>query len=67
MPGFDGTGPAGMGPMTGRGMGYCIIPLNTPEEEKNFLKNMSRMLQIELRQLESRIEEMEKTQSTVKI
>ncbi|MBN2418376.1 MAG: DUF5320 domain-containing protein [Deltaproteobacteria bacterium] len=23
MPGFDGTGPAGMGSMTGRGMGYC--------------------------------------------
>ena len=27
MPGFDGTGPMGMGPMTGRGMGYCAIPL----------------------------------------
>ncbi len=24
MPRFDGTGPDGMGPMTGRGMGYCI-------------------------------------------
>ena len=24
MPGFDGTGPAGMGPMTGWGQGYCI-------------------------------------------
>ena len=23
MPGFDGTGPAGMGPMTGGGRGYC--------------------------------------------
>lgn len=23
MPGFDGTGPMGGGPMTGRGMGYC--------------------------------------------
>ncbi len=23
MPGFDGTGPRGMGPMTGRGMGFC--------------------------------------------
>ena len=27
MPGFDGTGPAGMGPMTGRGMGYCAQPI----------------------------------------
>ncbi|MBN2102071.1 MAG: DUF5320 domain-containing protein [Candidatus Aenigmarchaeota archaeon] len=23
MPGFDGTGPRGIGPMTGRGMGPC--------------------------------------------
>ncbi|MGI5907053.1 MAG: DUF5320 domain-containing protein [Christensenellales bacterium] len=23
MPGGDGTGPAGMGPLTGRGLGYC--------------------------------------------
>jgi len=23
MPGFDGTGPVGSGPMTGRGAGYC--------------------------------------------
>jgi hypothetical protein len=27
MPGFDGTGPRGMGPLTGRGMGYCAVPL----------------------------------------
>ncbi len=25
MPGFDGTGPQGRGPMTGRAMGYCIL------------------------------------------
>ncbi|MCD6310783.1 MAG: DUF5320 domain-containing protein [Candidatus Eremiobacteraeota bacterium] len=25
MPGFDGTGPMGMGPMTGRGMGFCAV------------------------------------------
>ncbi|NLX20471.1 MAG: DUF5320 domain-containing protein [Phycisphaerae bacterium] len=24
MPAGDGTGPMGMGPMTGRGMGYCV-------------------------------------------
>ena len=24
MPGGDGTGPRGLGPMTGRGMGYCV-------------------------------------------
>ncbi len=29
MPGFDGTGPMGQGPMTGGGRGYCAMPLNT--------------------------------------
>ena len=24
MPGFDGTGPMGYGPLTGRQMGYCV-------------------------------------------
>ncbi|MBM7582719.1 hypothetical protein JOD02_001576 [Caldicoprobacter guelmensis] len=28
MPGFDGTGPLGQGPMTGGGRGYCVVPLN---------------------------------------
>lgn len=27
MPRFDGTGPGGRGPMTGRGMGYCAMPV----------------------------------------
>jgi hypothetical protein len=27
MPGFDGTGPRGIGPMTGRGLGYCVMPV----------------------------------------
>ena len=35
MPGFDGTGPRGMGPMTGGGRGFCAIlgygvPWGTP-------------------------------------
>jgi len=28
MPGFDGTGPLGQGPMTGKGMGYCVLKLS---------------------------------------
>ena len=28
MPGFDGTGPMGEGPMTGGGRGYCAVNLN---------------------------------------
>lgn len=30
MPAFDGTGPAGMGPMTGRGEGYCAVAFPPP-------------------------------------
>lgn len=25
MPGYDGTGPSGKGPMTGQGLGYCVL------------------------------------------
>jgi len=25
MPSFDGTGPSGQGPMTGRGHGFCVL------------------------------------------
>lgn len=28
MPGFDGTGPRGQGPMTGGGRGYCAVNLS---------------------------------------
>ena len=31
MPRFDGTGPTGKGPMSGRGEGYCALVL--PENE----------------------------------
>jgi hypothetical protein len=27
MPGYDGTGPRGLGPMTGRGAGYCMLKI----------------------------------------
>jgi len=29
MPGFNGTGPRGQGPMIGGGKGYCVVPVNT--------------------------------------
>ena len=29
MPGFNGTGPRGVGPMTGGGRGFCAIPLRS--------------------------------------
>jgi hypothetical protein len=33
MPRFDGTGPLGQGPMTGRGEGYCAVRIPEWEEE----------------------------------
>lgn len=36
MPGFDGTGPRGQGPMTGRGMGYCVMPLENSNKTAEY-------------------------------
>jgi len=36
MPGFDGTGPLGQGPMTGQGRGFCV--LTSLEENPNELQ-----------------------------
>lgn len=32
MPGFDGNGPLGQGPMTGRGMGNCVSTEYNPRK-----------------------------------
>lgn len=32
MPGFDGTGPEGQGPLTGRGEGHCVIKLSDSDQ-----------------------------------
>jgi hypothetical protein len=32
MPGFDGTGPNGMGPMTGGGRGFCVVRGGVPQQ-----------------------------------
>ncbi len=29
MPGFDGTGPSGTGPLTGKGRGFCVLPIRS--------------------------------------
>jgi len=38
MPGFDGTGPLGQGPMTGRGQGFCVLTTSkeNPDEIQGF-------------------------------
>ena len=39
MPRKDGTGPAGMGPMTGRGFGFCKTNLRPRYSGNIFTKN----------------------------
>ncbi|MCD6519189.1 MAG: DUF5320 domain-containing protein [Anaerolineae bacterium] len=34
MPGFDGTGPRGAGPLTGRGEGFCVMRLPKPGSQE---------------------------------
>jgi len=65
MPNFDGTGPDGKGPMTGRGRGYCVIPISTPERELGFLRNQAQILQEHLKQIRTRIKEV-KTEKEVR-
>jgi len=39
MPGFDGKGPSGQGPMTGRGLGFCV--LTSSEENPNEIQGFA--------------------------
>jgi hypothetical protein len=63
MPGFDGSGPRGNGPMRGGGMGYCVIPLNTREQELVYLKSQARVLGAQLKQIKARIQELERVKT----
>lgn len=33
MPRLDGSGPSGRGPLSGKGLGYCVVPLDELERE----------------------------------
>jgi hypothetical protein len=55
MPNYDGTGPDGKGPMTGFGRGYCVIPISSPEQELELLRNQEYVLQAQLKQIRNRI------------
>lgn len=61
MPNKDGTGPDGKGPLTGRGSGKCIIPLNTPEQELIFLRNQEKVLKEQLKQVQNRLKMLKTT------
>ena len=44
MPGFNGTGPRGAGPMSGHGKGYCIIYVDSDSRFKQkFCRNNASM------------------------
>ena len=92
MPGLDGTGPMGMGPMTGGGRGFCspwgvaagrrmygyprrmpyaypyygtygfgpFVPRIPREQELDFLKSEAQAMRDELKELETRIEQLSK-------
>jgi Family of unknown function (DUF5320) len=61
MPGFDGTGPRGMGPMTGRGMGYCDVPLITEQQDElDYLKKEAQAIMSELQRIEVLIKKRDK-------
>ena len=52
---FDGTGPSGEGPMTRCGRGYCVVPLNTPEQNLAFLRNQEQVIKQQLKNVKTRI------------
>ena len=63
MPGFDGRGPQGKGPMTGGGRGYCAVPSSIPETGLDSLKNQAHDLKRQLEQIEAKLDELIKTES----
>lgn len=42
MPKFDGTGPSGKGPFTGRGKGYCIVKMDNVNDTRKGVADMPR-------------------------
>jgi prefoldin subunit 5 len=52
--------------MTGRGMGYCVIPLSTQEEGLDYLRKRAEAIRGELKQIEVRIRKLEKAKSAVR-
>ncbi|MBD3311879.1 hypothetical protein GF352_00235 [archaeon] len=68
MPFYDGTGPRGMGPMTGRGLGPCGRGLGfrrgyayrpSRTSEKELLKEDKKLLEKELEEINKRLKELE--------
>ena len=58
MPGFDGTGPLGQGPMTGRGQGFCV--LTTSKENPGPVKGFAGLQSVPVGQINRNFENTEK-------
>ena len=58
MPGFDGTGPLGQGPMTGRGQGFCV--LTSSEEKPDQVKGFAGLQSLPVGQINRNFENTEK-------
>ena len=53
MPGFDGTGPSGQGPMTGRGQGFCV--LTNLEENPDQIQGIAGLQAVPVEQINEKI------------
>jgi hypothetical protein len=70
MPRGDGTGPGGLGPMTGRAAGYCAgysvpgfyQPPVEPKQEMEMLTEDAKALKEQLDSINKRITELEKSE-----
>ncbi|MBS3733725.1 MAG: DUF5320 domain-containing protein [Phycisphaerae bacterium] len=62
MPGFDGTGPRGSGPMSGGGRGFCVQPIPptggapNPAAELAALRQQAKQLAAALSEIRRRID-----------
>jgi len=58
MPGFDGTGPLGKGPMTGRGQGFCV--LTTSKENPDQIQGIVGLQAVPVEQINENFENTKK-------
>jgi hypothetical protein len=58
MPGFDGTGPLGQGPMTGRGQGFCALTVS--EEDPGEVKGFAGLQSVPVGQINENFQNVEK-------
>jgi len=59
MPGFDGTGPSGMG--------HCVVPIATDrQDELDYLKAQAKAVRSELQRIEVLIKKRERAKKTLR-